>query len=119
MPSYRYTIRVRYLTFPKYVLIMCYKLIEIIKMEGNILSLLQQGKQPAATAEPPQTESKWKHSKLKHDVLSNKKDFPLANAKPAKKQTNRGAKQQRSSTRWDFTRLNTAGPKEYYLVEVV
>ena len=56
-------------------------------MEGNILSLLQQGKQQAvaaAEAPPTKTESKWKHSKLKHDVLSNKKDFPLASAKPSK-----------------------------------
>ena len=71
------------------------KVIEIIKMEGNILSLLQQGKQQAvAAAEAPKTESKWKHSKLKHDVLSNKKDFPLASAKPSKQPAaNRGAKQ--------------------------
>ena len=65
-------------------------------MEGNILSLLQQGKQQAVAAAeaPTKTESKWKHSKLKHDVLSNKKDFPLASAKPSKQPAaNRGAKQ--------------------------
>ena len=50
------------------------------KMEGNILSLLQGDGNPTDQTQ----QSKWKQSKLKHDVLSNKKDFPLANAKPSK-----------------------------------
>ena len=48
-------------------------------MEGNILTLLQN----TATKQAP-TESKWKHSMLKHDVTSNKKDFPLNETKLAK-----------------------------------
>ena len=43
-------------------------------MESSILSLLQE-------KDLPTDESKWKSLKVKHDVMSNKKDFPLVNAK--------------------------------------
>ena len=49
-------------------------------MEANILALLQG----AETQEESKSSSKkWKTYKVKHDTTSNRKDFPLASAKPA------------------------------------
>ena len=50
-------------------------------MEANILSLLQGN----IAAEQKSGESKWKHTKVKHDVTSNKKDFPLSSTKVTSK----------------------------------